>query len=133
MPVYKHLFFDLDHTLWDFDSNAKTTLAELYTEELAQKTSSEFTPFYERYLFHNAHLWKRYEAGFIGVEDLKWKRMWRTLLDFKVADEVLSKNLSVQFLEILPTKKEVFPHTFEILKICPLPLIFICGAKNFVR
>ena len=116
MPVYKHLFFDLDHTLWDFDSNAKTTLAELYTEELAKKTSSEFIPFYERYLFHNAHLWKRYEAGFIGVEELKWKRMWRTLLDFKVADEVLSKTLSVQFLEILPTKKEVFPHTFEILK-----------------
>ena len=62
MPIYKHLFFDLDHTLWDFDSNAKTTLAELYTEELAKKTSSEFIPFYERYLFHNAHLWKRYEA-----------------------------------------------------------------------
>ena len=115
MPVYKHLFFDLDHTLWDFDSNAKTALAELYTEELANKTSSEFIPFYERYLFHNAHLWKRYEAGFIGVEELKWKRMWRTLLDFKVADEVLSKTLSVQFLEILPTKKEVFPHTLEIL------------------
>ncbi len=115
MAVYKHLFFDLDHTLWDFDSNAKTTLAELYTDELAKKTGSEFTPFYDRYLFHNAHLWQRYEAGFIGVEELKWKRMWRTLLDFKVADEVLSKNLSVQFLEILPTKKEVFPHTFEIL------------------
>ena len=115
MPVYKHLFFDLDHTIWDFDSNAKTALTELYTEELAQKTNAAFTPFYERYLFHNAHLWKRYEAGFIGVEELKWKRMWRTLLDFKVADEVLSKNLSVQFLEILPTKKAVFPHTFEIL------------------
>ena len=115
MPSYKHLFFDLDHTIWDFDSNAKTALAELYTEELEQKTNTTFTPFYERYLFHNAHLWKRYEAGFIGVEELKWKRMWRTLLDFKVADEILSKTLSVQFLEILPTKKAVFPHTFEIL------------------
>ena len=41
--------------------------------------------------------------------------MWRTLLDFKIGDEVLSKNLSTRFLEILPTKKEVFPHTIEIL------------------
>lgn len=115
MSSYKHLFFDLDHTLWDFDSNAKATLQELYTNELAQKTGNDFDPFLERYLFHNAHLWKRYEAGFIGVEELKWKRMWRTLLDFKVADEVLSKDLSIKFLDILPTKKEVFPHTFEIL------------------
>lgn len=30
MPPYKHLFFDLDHTLWDFDANAKETLNELY-------------------------------------------------------------------------------------------------------
>jgi putative hydrolase of the HAD superfamily len=27
---YKHLFFDLDHTLWDFEANARVTLLELY-------------------------------------------------------------------------------------------------------
>jgi putative hydrolase of the HAD superfamily len=42
--------------------------------------------------------------------------MWRTLLDFKIADEVLAKDISVKFLNILPTKKQVFPHTFEILE-----------------
>ena len=41
--------------------------------------------------------------------------MWRTLLDFKIADEPLSKKMSSRFLEILPTKKEVFPYTIEIL------------------
>ena len=115
MRVYKHIFFDLDHTIWDFDSNARATLIDLYAEGLGQKVGADFDDFYERYLFHNAHLWSRYEKGFIGVEELKWKRMWRTMLDFKVADEKLSKEISVQFLEILPTKKSVFPHTFEIL------------------
>ena len=115
MRVYKHIFFDLDHTIWDFDSNAKATLSDLYAQGLQQKVGAEFNAFYDRYLFHNAHLWSRYEKGFIGVEELKWKRMWRTMLDFKVADEKLSKEISVQFLEILPTKKIVFPHTFEIL------------------
>jgi putative hydrolase of the HAD superfamily len=116
MPAYKHLFFDLDHTIWDFDTNAKATLADLYEQGLEEKTKVPFNDFYERYIFHNAHLWARYEKGFIGVEELKWKRMWRTLLDFKIADEVLSKELSAQFLNILPTKKEVFPYTFEILE-----------------
>ncbi len=116
MPIYKHLFFDLDHTIWDFDTNAKATLTDLYAQGLEEKTKVPFDEFYERYIFHNAHLWARYEKGFIGVEELKWKRMWRALLDFKIADEALSKELSVQFLNILPTKKEVFPYTFEILE-----------------
>src|SRR6187402_2127920 len=111
MHKYKHLFFDLDHTLWDFDSNAKATLTDLYKQGLGEKVKAEFNDFYEKYLFHNAHLWARYEKGFIGVEELKWRRMWRTLMDFKIGDEVLAKDISNKFLEILPTKKEVFPHT----------------------
>ena len=31
MP-YKHLFFDLDHTLWDTDRNALESLYEIYNE-----------------------------------------------------------------------------------------------------
>ena len=115
MRVYKHIFFDLDHTIWDFDSNAKATLSDLYAQGLGLKVKADFNDFYERYIFHNAHLWSRYEKGFIGVEELKWKRMWRTMLDFKLADEKLSKEISMQFLEILPTKNAVFPYTFEIL------------------
>jgi putative hydrolase of the HAD superfamily len=41
--------------------------------------------------------------------------MWRTLLDFKIGDEVLSRQLSGKFLELLPTKKLLFPHTTELL------------------
>ncbi|CAN5730985.1 YjjG family noncanonical pyrimidine nucleotidase [soil metagenome] len=116
MPAYKHLFFDLDHTLWDFDKNAKISLTELYAEfELHEKITPVFEDFYQRYIYHNEILWDRYQKGFISADELKWKRMWRTLLDFKIGNEQLSKSLSARFLEILPTKKEVFPYTMEIL------------------
>jgi putative hydrolase of the HAD superfamily len=116
MNKYQHLFFDLDHTLWDFDINAKTTLTQLYGQYgLHLKVKAAFDDFYQKYLFHNQELWERYHKGLISAEDLKWKRMWRTLLDFKIADELLAKDISGKFLEILPTQKEVFPHTFEIL------------------
>lgn len=116
MNKYQHLYFDLDHTLWDFDKNAKVTLTEVYAFfELDKKVDAAFDDFYQKYLFHNQVLWERYHRGFINAEDLKWKRMWRTLLDYKIADELLAKDLSGKFLEILPTQKEVFPHTFEIL------------------
>ena len=116
MPQYKHLFFDLDHTLWDFDANARETLAELYAIfDLNKKIQIAFDDFYPKYLFHNELLWERYHKGLISSDDLKWKRMWRTLLDFKIADEPLAKEMSAKFLEILPTKKLLFPHTIEIL------------------
>lgn len=116
MNKYQHIYFDLDHTLWDFDKNAKTTLTEIYSVfELDKKVDAVFDDFYQKYLFHNQVLWERYHKGFINAEDLKWKRMWRTLLEYKIADESLAKDISGKFLEILPTQKEVFPHTFEIL------------------
>lgn len=114
--AYKHIFFDLDHTLWDFDRNARISLEELHLEfELGPVSGIDFDSFYEKYLHHNEILWKRYHNGFITSEELKWKRMWRTLLEYKIADEPLSRKMSERFLEILPTKKEVFPYAFEIL------------------
>ena len=116
MLLYKHLFFDLDHTLWDFDANAKETLLEVYAFfELEEKGVSPFISFYKHYLFHNEILWDRYHKGFISSEELKWKRMWRTMLEFKLGSEQLAKDMSSKFLEILPTKKILFPHTIEIL------------------
>ncbi len=113
---YKHLFFDLDHTLWDFDANAKASLTDLYALfQLTEKVTPNFDDFYTRYLYHNGILWDKYHHGLISAEDLKWKRMWRTLLDFKIGDEKLSKDLSGKFLEILPTKTILFPHTTELL------------------
>jgi putative hydrolase of the HAD superfamily len=76
---------------------------------------SPFDEFYTTYLHHNAIIWDRYHKGFITADELKWKRMQRTLLDFKIGDEVLAKNMSAKFLEILPTKKKLFEYTTEIL------------------
>jgi putative hydrolase of the HAD superfamily len=114
---YKHLFFDLDHTLWDFDANAEESLTELYRFfNLESKAIGSFTQFYQIYLNHNKILWSRYEKGYIAIEELKWRRMWRTLLDFHIADEKLAKDMSEFFLESLPTKKRVFDYTYEILE-----------------
>ncbi|MEO7961831.1 MAG: YjjG family noncanonical pyrimidine nucleotidase [Ginsengibacter sp.] len=116
-PVkYRHIFFDLDHTLWDFDANAKESLTELYRHfELDKKLIMNFEEFYLTYIKHNAILWDRFQKGYLTSEELKWKRMWRTLLDFRIADESLAKDMSAHFLQVLPTKKKVFEYTFQIL------------------
>jgi putative hydrolase of the HAD superfamily len=114
---YKHLFFDLDHTLWDFDANSRLTLRELYRDyELEQKGVGNFDLFHKSYLVHNDALWARYRNGIIKVDELRWKRMWLTLLDFKISDEVLAKSMGEQVLQVLPSRKELFPYTLEILQ-----------------
>ena len=113
---YKHLFFDLDHTLWDFEVNAKETLHDLYElNKLQERGIHNFDEFFDKYSHHNHRLWDRYTKGFIKQEELRYKRMWLALLEYKIADEKLSRSLSVEFLERLPIKKNLFPYTIEIL------------------
>ncbi len=113
---YRHLFFDLDHTLWDFEANAKATLEDLYEIlDLEKKGIHDFDLFYKNYLDHNERLWERYRNGYIKQEDLRIKRMRQSLLDFKIADEQLAQAMSVKFLERLPTRTILFPFTKEIL------------------
>lgn len=114
---YRHLFFDLDHTLWDFEANAKVTLLELYENmQLEKRGINDFDLFHKNYLAHNEKLWERYRNGFIKQEELRIKRMWLALLDFKIADEMLAKEMSIRFLNLLPTRTILFPYTMEILQ-----------------
>lgn len=113
---YKHLFFDLDHTLWDFEANSRQTLEELYHSlGLRERGVQDFDLFHKRYIVHNDKLWERYRNGFIKVDELRWKRMWLTLLDFKIGDEPLARKMDTLFLDALPTRRILFPHTLEIL------------------
>lgn len=113
---YRHLFFDLDHTLWDFEANSRQTLLQLYEDlELKDRGIQDFDLLHKNYLVHNDKLWERYRNGYIKVDELRWKRMWLALLDFKIADEPLAREMGVRFLDLLPTRKLLFPHTIEIL------------------
>jgi putative hydrolase of the HAD superfamily len=114
---YKHLFFDLDHTLWDFEANSRQTLQELYHSlNLRERGVHDFDQFHKNYSAHNDKLWERYRNGYIKVDELRWKRMWLTLLDFKIGDEKLAREMDVLFLDALPSRTILFPYTLEILQ-----------------
>ena len=72
-PKYKYLFFDLDHTLWDFEANSRQTLEELYGDmALSDRGVHDFGLFHQNYLIHNEKLWDRYRNGFIKVDEIAY-------------------------------------------------------------
>ncbi len=117
--AYKHIFFDLDHTLWDFEHNSKLTLQRVYNEyNLSDRGITDFEAFLAAYNIHNDKLWHRFRKGFIKREELRWKRFWLTLLDFKIGDTALAHELSIAYLEILPTQTTLMPYAKELLDHC---------------
>lgn len=129
MMKYKHIFFDLDHTLWDFEANSNATLFELYeAHHLSGMGIPSYDEFFSVYSAINEKLWDRFRKGFINRNELRIKRFTQTFLDFKLCNDPLCQTLSERFLEILPTKTALFPDTIEVLdylrdKQYPLHLI----------
>jgi putative hydrolase of the HAD superfamily len=76
----------------------------------------DFELFYRNYLVHNDKLWEKYRNGSIKQEELRVKRMWLALLDFKIADDKLAEEMNTRFLDLLPTRTLLFPYAKEILQ-----------------
>jgi len=113
---YRNIFFDLDETLWDFKRNSLETIHELISDHELDKRGFERTFFIERYHHHNEFYWDLYRKGKITRQELRTVR-WKTTLDeFDIHDEFLVKNLSEEYLQILPTKKNLYEDARELLE-----------------
>ena len=113
---YKHIFFDLDRTLWDFDANSHETLLELCdTYKLNEKGISDYEEFIKTYKAHNAELWDLYRVDQISQKDLRRERFQRALADFGVDNFILSENIGEDYIEACPRKNKLYPYTFEVL------------------
>jgi len=116
MKAYRHLFFDLDHTLWDFEANANETLAQLFEEyDLARHGRFTFAEFSQRYSEVNHALWRLYQSNKVTQQQLREVRFVRTLTRLGVAEADVPAGISARFTDILPRKAAVFPHTHEVL------------------
>lgn len=113
---YRHLFFDLDHTLWDFEKNSRETLLDLYDKHnLREKGISSVEDFISKYFEINYRMWDLYHKNKIDRTTLRSIRFEKTFSHFKVDDGHLVKSFPDEYLEILPTKKNLFPDATDIL------------------
>ncbi len=111
----KHLFFDLDHTLWDFNKNSQETLLELYHEFDLGSILPSFKEFYTKYIEVNDHLWDLYRNRKITKESLRTIRFLKTFLFFEVDNNALAERLGNAYVHRGPYKSNLFPQCHEVL------------------
>lgn len=116
MP-YKHIFFDLDHTLWDFETNSKMALQQIFAEnDLSGRGVSSFEKFHEKYVPINDRYWAKYHHGIVSKEKLRHGRFFDTLKEFKVEDADLAEKMAESYLTLSPKMTALFPDAIDVLK-----------------
>lgn len=118
MKKYKHIYFDLDRTIWDFEKNSREALTDIFFQYNLQDYIENSEIFIETYETHNKKLWEDYGLGKIKKKDLITKRFRVTLEDFDINPglrEKIAKNIGIDYVTISPTKTALFPHSHEAL------------------
>jgi len=112
---YKCIFFDLDHTLWDYECNARETLFELHTSYNLLERGIPFEDFHRHFSRINFHLWEMYDRGVIDNQVIRHQRFEKVLEQFQVREEKLSAALSHEYLLGCPKKSALVPFANDVL------------------
>jgi YjjG family noncanonical pyrimidine nucleotidase len=136
MKNIQQIFFDLDHTLWDFEKNSNETLGELYDEFGLDKIVQNKERFLATYQTVNAQYWKKYRDGHIDKETVRFGRFSETLNRFKVENaEGIGREIGDEYVLRGPHKTHVFPNVHETLSYLSkkLPLHIITNGFKEVQ
>ena len=113
MKKYTHLFFDLDHTLWDFEKNSALTFELLFEKHGLDIEIFRFLRFYRPI---NFGFWKLYREGKVSKDELRYQRLKQSFDAYGIAiDDQIINRLSNDYIRYLSTFVHVVPGTFQLL------------------
>ncbi len=133
---YRYIFFDLDHTLWDYETNSVNTLREMFVHfNLQQFGQFVFQNFHDAFSHVNRQLWHLYDHGKIDSAEIRRSRFELVLSKLGVVNPRLARDLSVYYLSECPQKTALIPGTTETLQYLQhkYPLTVITNGFNEVQ
>lgn len=112
--MIQHVFFDLDHTLWDFERNSEECLKFIYEEHLS--TEVLYSDFVNHFRIINKSLWRDLEFDRITHDDLRRTRFGKTLQAIEIeCSEEKSLRMNDIFIHHLPNQKHLMEGAIETL------------------
>ena len=116
MDKIKHVFFDLDRTLWDFEKTALQAFDKIYIKYNLNKYGiPSGKAFHDSYSVHNDKLWDQYRKGEIKKDVLRGLRFKLTINEFGVYDDELAEQIGNEYVRISPLIVNLFPNAIEVL------------------
>jgi putative hydrolase of the HAD superfamily len=116
MIKYKHIFFDLDQTLWDFKSSSKLILEQIYLKYSLSNYFESFDEFYYNYQYHNELLWADYKNGKLKKSILRWQRFYKTIHEKGLKNKEIAKKIAQDYVDGLSYQNTVFPYAIDALE-----------------
>jgi putative hydrolase of the HAD superfamily len=109
----KHVFFDLDHTLWDFEKNSELTFEKIFKDNAIAVEIDDFLAVYKPL---NLKYWKLYRNEKVSKEELRYARLKNSFdaVNFEISDELIDK-LAIEYIDNLAEFNHLFDGTFELL------------------
>jgi putative hydrolase of the HAD superfamily len=114
--IYKHLFFDLDRTLWDFDTNSAQTLKESLTHFELNTVVRDFDSFVTQFNLHNEFVWDMYRKKKMNKETVRVERFRLTLAPYEINDPELINALQEYYIKNTPLKRILLDDCTEVLE-----------------
>lgn len=109
---YTHIFFDLDNTLWDFETNSENAMKVACSKFLSGKT--EFSVFFEAYSEINHQLWFLYRQNGITKKNLTRRRFQDTFEKLGI-EGINPEEMNNYYLHVMPDQKLLAEGTIELL------------------
>ena len=111
--IVTDLFFDLDHTLWDFERNSNLTFKKIFSELKIQVPLKEFN---DNYGPINLSMWKKYRKNKISQEELRYERLKKTFDSLnKIIEPKIINDISKLYIKYLSSYPHLFPGTLDVL------------------
>jgi len=116
LKTYKHVFFDLDNTLWDFKANVREAFYEVFEKLHLPELIRDFDRFIATYEKHNEYLWTEYRRGKVKKDDMRVERMVLTLNELGIDNPDLARQVGDLYIQTAPEKTNLFPRVHETLE-----------------
>ena len=113
MKEINNLFFDLDHTLWDFDKNSDLTFFKILKKNNLNIDVSKFLNSYHPI---NRKYWELYRENKVSKADLRYYRLSDTFkkLNYDINDNLINQ-LAIDYIEHLSDFNHLIPDTLIVL------------------
>lgn len=107
------VFFDLDHTLWDFDKNSELAFDKIFKQQHPNVDTKEFVAVYAPI---NQACWKLYQVDKISHDELRYKRLKDSFdaLNYVISDIQIDQ-LAIDYITYLPENNLLFEGAKEVL------------------